>query len=305
MRIAYLILCHKDPQHIARLVNKITDDNADAFIHIDVEVDDTQFKQLLDRNEYVYFVKDRIKPYWGGFSAVEATMKLIDLANDTGIYDRYILLQGADYPLKSNNYILNFFENNRDIEFIKGVETTNSKNYYLYSKSRMYWFFDKKNFWRKILNRLNRITRLKTRKGYVVVNNEKYNIFWGAAQWALTRECIEYISYFYKNNINFNRYFKHVFPVDETYFHTIVLNSKFRNKANLIKEESVGGLESMSNLHYFEYPDLIKVFTEEDYDFLIKKDCLFIRKTTTEKSSILLDMIDKVTEEGFQDKYVF
>ena len=61
----------------------------------------------------------------------------------------------------------------------------------------------------------------------------------------------------------------------------------------------------MSNLHYFEYPDLIKVFTEEDYDFLIKKDCLFIRKTTTEKSSILLDMIDKVTEEGFQDKYVF
>ena len=114
MRIAYLILCHKDPQHIARLVNKITDDNADAFIHIDVEVDDTQFKQLLDRNEYVYFVKDRIKPYWGGFSAVEATMKLIDLANKWSIkinkLNKVSVLNEENLPdgysLDSSRYIL-------------------------------------------------------------------------------------------------------------------------------------------------------------------------------------------------------
>lgn len=36
MKIAYLILCHVDPKHIARLVRKITDKTENmAFIHVD------------------------------------------------------------------------------------------------------------------------------------------------------------------------------------------------------------------------------------------------------------------------------
>ena len=36
MKVAYLILCHTDPKHIRRLVNKLTyKTNNECFIHID------------------------------------------------------------------------------------------------------------------------------------------------------------------------------------------------------------------------------------------------------------------------------
>ena len=40
MRIAYIILCHTDPEHIRRLTKKITGGTDDeAFIHVDGKCD--------------------------------------------------------------------------------------------------------------------------------------------------------------------------------------------------------------------------------------------------------------------------
>lgn len=40
MKIAYLILCHTDPKHIKRLLDKITKNTDDvAFVHVDGKCD--------------------------------------------------------------------------------------------------------------------------------------------------------------------------------------------------------------------------------------------------------------------------
>ena len=45
MKIAYLILCHMDPEHIARLVRKITENTQNvAYVHVDGKVDVTHFR---------------------------------------------------------------------------------------------------------------------------------------------------------------------------------------------------------------------------------------------------------------------
>ncbi|HAT4129109.1 TPA: beta-1,6-N-acetylglucosaminyltransferase [Clostridium perfringens] len=296
MKIAYIILCHIDSTHISRLANKISNENCDVFIHVDIESNINDFKKKLEQNKHVYFVENRVKAYWGGFSAIEATINTIELARKIGEYERYILLQGLDYPIVSNDYIYKFFLNNKDIEFIRACNITDSKNKKLYSKCKMYWFFDKKNFWRKCLNRFNLISGLKTRKGYVKLKDKKFNVYWGAAQWALTGQCIDYIIKFYNKNYKFNKYFQHIFPADETYFHSIIFNSKFsKNTINKGAEKENDELENWRNIHYFEYPKLIKIFKKEDYKYLKSQNCLFIRKTTTKDSSELLDLIDKDT----------
>lgn len=296
MKIAYLILCHTDPTHIGRLSNKLTHDNdADVYIHVDIDANIEDFKMKVGKNNNVKFLETRIKPYWGGFSAVEATLLLIKEASKNK-YDRYILLQGLDYPIVSNRKIREFFARNKEIEFIRGCNTTISNEKKLYSKSKMYWFFDKKNFWKKILNKLNSIIGLKTRPGYIYIDGKRHDIYWGAAQWALTHECIEYILEFYDRNTEFNQYFKYVFPADETYFHSIIFNSEFLNKTTYKgAEKDIVELCDIRNLHYFEYPDLIKIFDISDYDLIKNQECLFIRKTTTKKSTELLDLIDKET----------
>lgn len=51
MKIAYLILCHTDPDHIKRLTDKITDNSGDeAFVHVDGKFDIRPFSQALQRS---------------------------------------------------------------------------------------------------------------------------------------------------------------------------------------------------------------------------------------------------------------
>jgi len=45
-------------------------------------------------------------------------------------------------------------------------------------------------------------------------------------------------------------------------------------------------------LTFIDYTNGIKIFTEEDFDMLIKSDKIFCRKTITGKSDRLMDMID-------------
>ncbi|MGG7058141.1 beta-1,6-N-acetylglucosaminyltransferase [Clostridium tertium] len=293
IKIAYLILCHVDSEHIARLANKISTDNAHVYIHVDLESDINDFKNKLPESNNIRFIDERVKAYWGGFSAVQATINLMKSASKSYNYDRYILLQGLDYPIKSNEVIMKYFIENKDKEFIRGCNITKSNNIKLYGKCKMWWFFDKKNFWRKCLNKLNIILSIQTRIGYVNLGEVNFEIYWGAAQWALTGDCVKYVIDFYDKNEKVNKYFKHVFPADETYFHSVVFNSRFSSKTTFGgPEEENNELVNWRNLHYFEYPKLIKIFDENDYDFLLQQKCLFIRKTTTEKSSKLMDMID-------------
>ena len=294
MKIAYLILCHTDPVHTLRLAKKLTYNGKNSvYIHLDKKVNAEEFNKKLTGIPRVKIIKDNVKVFWGGYSAIEATLHLMENAFKDKPFDRYVLLQGLDYPLMSCEQISNFFEKYKEIEFIRACNITKSNDKYFYSKCKYYWYFDNINIIKKIANKLSDKLDLKVRKGYICLDDKKYDIYWGAAQWALTENCIEYILKFSKKNNKFNRYFRHIFPADETYFHTIVFNSNFRlNTMNGGEEKEKKYLVNWRNLHYFEYNKCIKVFGIEDSKFLEKRKELFIRKVNTSYSKELLDMID-------------
>lgn len=69
MKIAYLILCHIDPKHIRRLVQKITDGTEnEAFVHVDKKSNISPFKAELENCTQVHFLENRIKISWGRLS---------------------------------------------------------------------------------------------------------------------------------------------------------------------------------------------------------------------------------------------
>ena len=70
----------------------------------------------------------------GGVSAVEAEIELIREALHHGEYDRLVFLQGADYPIKPSADIKRFFEDNHDVEFIRGCNCTDSKDPYFWNR---------------------------------------------------------------------------------------------------------------------------------------------------------------------------
>ena len=150
----------------------------------------------------------------------------------------------------------------------------------------------------KCIEMVNRIG-IKYRKGYYTDGNCKMDIYWGWAHFSVTRECAEYLIDFYDNNPKFNRYFKTVFPPDETYFHTIIFNSDFKSSTSMKGEmdepdEFVG--EPFCNITYFEYlPGRVKIVTDiQEYHSIKDKGFLFFRKVD-DSSKKLLDYIDNIT----------
>jgi hypothetical protein len=110
MKIAYLIIAHKDPRHLARLVNALITSEAYVYIHLNKKVDSEPFERLI-QNEQVTFIEERYAVYWGGFSMVKAKMALLKEIIGSGIeFDRVFFLSGQDYPIYSNKRISKYLE---------------------------------------------------------------------------------------------------------------------------------------------------------------------------------------------------
>ena len=294
MKIAHLILAHIDADHIKKLVKRLII-FSDVFIHIDANSNIDEFKSDLKQYENCYFLEDRHHCEWGGINAVRAELKLIKMALEKGDYNRLVFLQGADYPLKSNREIIDFFKTNSSVEFIRACCVTDEADTYFYDKCRYYLFYNNKNFIKKIFNKITRCFHIKLRDGYIRDGKEKYRVFWGSAQWALTGNCAKYILDFYENHLQFNKWFYHAFPADELYIQTVVMNSPYRDKTLYRGPESPKrGLSNWRNLHYFEYlPGKIRIFTDKDFEYLHTRSELYIRKVNSNDSSRLIEMFDK------------
>ncbi|RHP34959.1 beta-1,6-N-acetylglucosaminyltransferase [Lachnotalea sp. AF33-28] len=293
IRIAHLILAHKDPEFIHYLAERLSA-FSDVYIHIDKRKDESEFKKRLKNNRHCFFTKKRFRCDWGGSGAINAEIELIKNAQSNTAYDRLIFLQGADYPIKSDHFIINYFKNNRDIEFIRGCCCTNSSNSYFYGKCRYYMYYNNPNFIKRAINSFTFKSKITLRKGYINDLGKRYNIYWGSAQWALTGKCANYIIDFFDKHKKFNKWFKHAFPADELYFTTVVMNSPFRNyTSHSGPEKEKEGLVNWMNLDYFVYlPGKIKIFTMEDYELLKSRPELYARKMDVQNSMGLIKQLD-------------
>jgi hypothetical protein len=336
MELAHLLLVHTDPEHIGRLAKRLST-FSDVYIHVDSRVSIQPFTEAVDRRSNVRFVASRFPTEWGGWNAIEATAAMMREALEYKKYSRLVLLQGLDYPLKGPDEILHYFSENADVEFIRGCNATNSKDHYIYGLCKFHWFRNNRQEKRSIptraMGKALRYFRIKTRTG-VIHDGARYSVFWGAAQWAITGDCANYVLEFYDTHPHFNRWFYYAFPPDELYFHTIIFNSEYAGRTTyggpeqearpLDSWRNLHYIESWRNLHYFEevanasgrrrsgwrrliaepgraLDDFLAtgfsaVFTEQDYERLRVRPELYIRKVSTGVSTGLLDRIDALSE---------
>ena len=109
MRHAWLILTHGNFEILEKQLRFLDSENADIFIHLDAKVRDFDFARFsaVPESSRVTFV-DRVSISWGHFSMVDAELKLLSAAVPGG-YDYYHLISGVDVPLKSRDYIEEYF----------------------------------------------------------------------------------------------------------------------------------------------------------------------------------------------------
>ena len=95
---AFLILAHQDQLMLRRIVNRISILGR-VFVHVDAKTDTTEWR--LDELP-CDVIERRFRVYWGDWSAVEATVALLESALSDGSLMRFTFLSGSHYPIVSN-----------------------------------------------------------------------------------------------------------------------------------------------------------------------------------------------------------
>lgn len=275
MKIAYLISAHNTPKHLRHLVDSLSTDAATFFIHIDKKSDIKEYLAL--KSDTIHFTKKRIAVYWGHFSQVEAILVLLKTAFYSNIkFDRFVLLSGADYPIKHTTYIETFFQNNKDKEYIlirnKEQLTRRLENYKPSPRYKQ-----QVNFIRKTLVKTHLISEKRNYKKHL----GKLTPYGGSSWWGLTYKAVEYILHFVNNNPKLIRFFKNTRCPDEVFFQTILGNSHFKEKAIgtlTFVDWRLGGANpayiTEKHLELFNSPELFSQY----FPFAIFKQKLFARK---------------------------
>lgn len=267
VKIAYCILCHKYNKILRTCVDLLKDNNEDVeiYIHVDKKSNIKEFSNLKGK---VNFIEERKEVYWGHISQVKATLALLRETQKKN-YDYIFLISGDDLPLKSNREIKEFLAQNNGKEFITVQECEERIfNQRLRRISILSTIKRNKNYFEKIkakiIRRMNKILR----------NENKYldklpKIYFGSSWFTITSDFRDYIFEYLEKNKEYMKAFEYSKCGDELFFQSIIMDSQFKN--NIYK----------SNLRYIDWttgPDFPKILCEEDYNKILKSDCLFGRK---------------------------
>ncbi len=310
MNLAYLISAHTDAPQLRRLILSLHPD-AHFFIHIDKKSDISEFTSLI-KSRNVHFLEKRINVRWGTILEVEYQMELIKAALDYPLYfDRLFFLSGMDYPLWTNEHILEFLDRNRNKEYIQGLrmdtECVSEEQRQLYSIPRPFVnsarLSDKWNVRLGILKRKmgKMIGKRKPLEFIVtpVVGNhpavlpqpEIWYLYKGSAWWCISSELASYVYDTYAYRPEVREYFIDSFGPAETLIQTIVFNTHEWAEKSILTQGKYPGLPALTPLHYIVYDPVIKVMDESDYDVLVGSGKMFSRKFVSGKSDKLVDML--------------
>lgn len=290
MNVAYIILAHKNPQQVIRLVLRLLDGEGDTVvIHYDRNSADIGYRQLVEAlasRQNVLFT-NRTRCSWGGFAIVEATVNCLRELSRKGIsYDYAMLLSGQDYPLQCTRKLKNWLKSANGHSFMQYFSLPNAcwhgggvsrLESWQYTRIALFGYSVGHG---GLVNLVNKTMNMLFPRRKFFPHLTPYG---GSQWWCLSREAVGYILHYIQRQVMFVRYFRSVHCSDEIFFHTILMNSPLRAK---VQNESATFADWTSG------PDYPKILGSDDYPRLIDSPCFFARKFDMERDAAILAMLD-------------
>lgn len=209
--IAYFLLVHRYPAQFKRLFKAIYLPGNQYVVHVD-KSSGTELADDITAFLAPYQGVEILAPQdalWGGYSLVEAELRGMALLLEMDDrWTHYINLSGQDFPLKSQDYIHQFFAANPGKQFIRALDQR-----------------------KKRPNTLNRISHIFDEEhGLMTATGVARPFLAGdtpfiGTQWkAVTRSFCEYVCHDPRAE-RFKTFYRQSFIPDEAFFQTVMMNS--------------------------------------------------------------------------------
>ena len=277
-RVAFILLCHKNPAAIVEQATQLTAAGDYIAIHFDASAaaeDYAAIRAGLAENPNVVFAKRRVKCGWGEWSLVQATLNAVEAAADS--FPRathFYMVSGDCMPIKSAGYVHEMLDNT-DVDYIESYDFFDSN----WIKTG---FREERLIYRHFFNE-----RTQKRRFYTALAlQEKLNItrpipsdiqvMIGSQWWCLRRRTIEALLEFTKARRDVMRFFKTTWIPDETFFQTLV--------RHLVPGREIEN-RTLTFLMFSDYGMPI-TFYNDHYEMLLGQNGLFARKISVEAEEL-------------------
>lgn len=281
MKHAYLILAHTEFEVLRLLISCLDDPRNDIYVHFDKKV--AVLPELQTRLAGLTVLDRRIDVRWGAPSMVEAELVLFEAALAQGPYQYYHLLSGVDLPLKSQDYIHDYFDRHAGEEFIGYTWTEMPDNFK--RKVRCWHLFPEQFKSRNWCIRALRAGFLRLQEGLGIYRNKEIDFKKGSQWVSLTEDMVRYLIA-HKDWIH--KTFSHTFCCDELVVQTLCWMSPYRINIHSLASDGEG---CMRIIGWRENPGseewILKDWTEADYETLTGSLALFARKFNSENRAFL------------------
>ena len=306
MQKNYLILAHKNPLQLSRMIERLDDGASKFFIHLDAKTPIEPFAACLEGG-HIRFIEPRERCVWGDFSIVRATIHLMEAASkEQGVF---ILMSGQDYPIQSQGYINAFLESNKGFDFIeiepleekwkpKMVKDKLEHYHILHSGERghsnCYAPFRHCSVFQKLRTLTHLLKGRLSQKNFKLLCSLPKRVapferqYAGSQFWAFSeRTFYAVLNYIREHKAALEGYYKYTSSPDEIYFHSVLMDLVAKDSTIKLKEQ----------ITYVNYFRKNNVFITEDFEKLTSaKGKLFARKFDTDIDIEILNKLDSFQE---------
>ena len=306
MQKNYLILAHKNPLQLSRMIERLDDGASKFFIHLDAKTPIEPFAACLEGG-HIRFIEPRERCVWGDFSIVRATIHLMEAASKEQGF--FILMSGQDYPIQSQRYINAFLESNKGFDFIeiepleekwkpKMVKDKLEHYHILHSEERghsnCYAPFAHCSVFQKVRTLMHLLKGRLSQKNFRLLCSLPKRVapferqYAGSQFWAFSeRTFYAVLNYIREHKAALEEYYKYTSSSDEIYFHSVLMDLVAKDSTIKLKEQ----------ITYVNYFRKNNVFITEDSEKLTSaKGKLFARKFDTDIDIEILNKLDSYQE---------
>ena len=289
MKHAYLIIAHNQFELLKKLILSLDHKDNDIYLHIDKKATDFErstFDGLLSHSKLI-ILENRLDVKWGDYSQIECELQLIKRAV-LGEYDYYHLMSGVDMPLKSQDEIHEFFNQNNGTLFVhfdsEKVSETELK------KVKKYHFIISKN--KNIIKKL--LSKILMAVQFFIDRTKKRDFtFQKGANWfSITND---FACYLLEQEEFIKKTFKHTLCCDEFFLQTVLYNSPFKDK--IVKDNFCNNYQNILYCIDWERGSPY-VYTMDDLDMLLSSNMFFARKFDYEKHGDIVDALFEKINKG-------
>jgi hypothetical protein len=277
-QIAFILLCHKDPEGIIAQTRRLTAAGDCVSIHFDArarKADHARIQTALADNPQVTFARRRVKCGWGEWSLVAATLEAVRAAVDAfpGATHFY-MLSGDCMPIKTAEYVHAALERD-EVDYIENfdffgsdwIKTGIKEERLIYR----HWFNER-------LRKRLFYTSMELQKKFGLARKvpEDLKMRIGSQWWCLRRRTVEAVLDFVDRRPDVRRFFSTTWIPDETFFQTLV--------AHLVPEREIRS-RTLTFLMFTDY-GMPVTFYDDHYDLLLAQGYLFARKISPDAKGL-------------------